>query len=58
MHPQLDSSDANDTNDTDDASNTQPRTDQQSWRERHALKLLGGVMAAMFAAVIIAQVAC
>ena len=29
-----------------------------SWRERHALKLLGGVMAAMFAAVIVAQVGC
>ena len=29
-----------------------------SWRERHALKILGAVMAAMFAAVIVAQVGC
>lgn len=29
-----------------------------SWRERHALKLLGGIMAVMFAAVIVAQVGC
>jgi hypothetical protein len=31
-----------------------PRT----WRERHALKLLGAIMATMFALVVIAQVAC
>jgi hypothetical protein len=29
-----------------------------TWRERHALKLLGAIMAAMFALVIIVQVAC
>ncbi len=29
-----------------------------SWRERHALKLMGVVMAVMFAAVIVAQVGC
>jgi len=29
-----------------------------SWRERHALKILGSIMAAMFAAVIVAQVGC
>lgn len=31
-----------------------PRT----WRERHALKVLGVIMASMFALVVIAQVAC
>lgn len=30
----------------------------RSWRERHALKILGAVMGAMFAAVIVAQVGC
>jgi hypothetical protein len=29
-----------------------------SWRERHALKIMGVVMVAMFAAVIVAQVGC
>jgi hypothetical protein len=29
-----------------------------TWRERHALKFLGVTMAAMFAAVIVAQVGC
>ena len=29
-----------------------------SWRERHALKIMGVVMGAMFAAVIVAQVGC
>ncbi len=29
-----------------------------SWRERHALKIMGVVMCAMFAAVIVAQVGC
>ena len=29
-----------------------------SWRERHALKIMGVVMAAMFAVVIVAQVGC
>jgi hypothetical protein len=29
-----------------------------SWRERHALKFLGIIMGAMFAAVIVAQVGC
>jgi surface antigen len=59
MHSQLDPSDpTNDASDTNDASNTPPRSDPQSWRERHALKVLGAVMAAMFATVIIAQVAC
>lgn len=58
MHPQLDNPGPKDTKDTNDASNTQPRMNRQSWRERHALKLLGAVMAAMFATVIIAQVAC
>jgi hypothetical protein len=56
MHSQLDPSDP--TNGANDASNTQPRSNPQSWRERHALKVLGAVMAAMFATVIIAQVAC
>lgn len=49
MRPQLDDSDTNDT---------QPRMREQTWRERHALKIMGAVMAAMFATVIIAQVAC
>ena len=42
----------------DDASTTRPPMRRQTWRERHALKLLGTVMVAMFATVIIAQVAC
>jgi hypothetical protein len=29
-----------------------------TWRERHALKLLGVILASMFALVVIAQVAC
>jgi hypothetical protein len=47
-----------DDSDTHDAGDTRPRIRPQAWRERHALKLLGGVMVAMFATVIIAQVAC
>lgn len=37
---------------------TERRMRPTTWRERHALKLLGVVMAAMFALVIIVQVAC
>jgi hypothetical protein len=44
--------------DPDDASDTRPRMHAQTWRERHALKVLGAVMVAMFATVIIAQVGC
>jgi hypothetical protein len=44
--------------DDSDTKPTQPRTRPQTWRERHALKIMGVVMAAMFATVIIAQVAC
>jgi hypothetical protein len=44
--------------DPDDASDTRPRMRPQGFRERHALKVLGAVMIAMFATVIIAQVAC
>jgi hypothetical protein len=29
-----------------------------TWRERHALKILGAIMGALFAGVIVAQVAC
>jgi hypothetical protein len=29
-----------------------------SWRERHALKIMGVIMGAMFATVIVAQVGC
>jgi len=57
MHSQLDNSDT-DGSETHDATDPRPRTRQQTWRERHALKLLGAVMAAMFATVIIAQVGC
>jgi hypothetical protein len=31
---------------------------RRTWHETHALKVLGAVMIAMFASVIIAQVAC
>jgi hypothetical protein len=41
-----------------DASDTTPRLRPQSFRDRHALKVMGVVMAAMFATVIIAQVGC
>jgi hypothetical protein len=54
----LDASDPPNTRDTDDASDTNPRMHPPTWRERHALKVLGAVMIAMFATVIIAQVAC
>jgi hypothetical protein len=47
-----------DSSETDDASDTRPRMRADSWRHRHALKVLGAVMVAMFATVIIAQVAC
>lgn len=49
----------NDDNNSDnepDLEMTQRRP--ATWRERHALKLLGVVMAAMFALVIIVQVGC
>jgi hypothetical protein len=46
------------TSHSDDTGETRPRLRPQTWRERHALKLLGAVMVAMFATVIIAQVAC
>ena len=41
-----------------DASDTQPRLRPETFRDRHALKVMGVVMAAMFATVIIAQVGC
>jgi hypothetical protein len=47
-----------DHTDTDTTSTTQPRMRPQTWRERHALTIMGIVMAAMFATVIVAQVAC
>jgi hypothetical protein len=55
MRPPIDNSDTHDTHDKHD---TQPPTREQTWRERHALKIMGAVMAAMFATVIIAQVGC
>jgi hypothetical protein len=39
-------------------SDAQPPLGGQSFRERHALKVMGVVMIAMFAAVIVAQVGC
>lgn len=33
-------------------------SEQQSWRERHALKIMGVVMGALFVVTIIAQVGC
>lgn len=44
-------------NDTD-SSESQHRPGPQSFGQRHALKIMGVIMAAMFATVIIAQVAC
>jgi hypothetical protein len=44
-------------NDTD-ASESQRHPRPQSFGQRHALKIMGVIMAAMFATVIIAQVAC
>ncbi|HET9621286.1 MAG TPA: hypothetical protein VFP84_07970 [Kofleriaceae bacterium] len=41
-----------------DAPEAAPPPRLPTWRERHALKLLGGVMAACFALVIVAQTAC
>ena len=55
MPSQLEDSDAHEPHDAHD---TPPRARPQTWRERHALELLGVVMVAMFATVIIAQVAC
>ncbi len=58
MPSQLEDSDRNDRNDTGDAGDSSPRTRPQTWRERHALKLLGVIMVAAMATVIVAQVAC
>ena len=41
-----------------DASDTNPRLRPETFRDRHALKVMGVVMAGMFATVIIAQVGC
>jgi hypothetical protein len=49
------------TRDTDtgtELETTGPRVRPTTWRERHALKVLGAIMASMFALVVIAQVAC
>ena len=37
---------------------TQVRPRPQGWRERHALKVLGAIMAGMFGLVIAVQVGC
>ena len=55
MRPKLDDSDTHASHATED---THPPPRGQTWRERHALKIMGVVMAAMFATVIIAQVSC
>ena len=47
-----------DAGDAGDASDTHPRLRPQTFRDRHALKVMGVVMGGMFAAVIIAQVGC
>jgi hypothetical protein len=47
-----------DASDASDASETHRRLPSQSFRARHALKLMGVVMVAMFATVIVAQVGC
>ena len=47
-----------DVGDAGDASTTNPRLRPQTFRDRHALKVIGVVMAGMFATVIIAQVGC
>lgn len=39
-------------------SNEDPPVPPTTFRERHALKVLGTIMVAMFALVIVAQVAC
>ena len=44
--------------DPGDASESGARIGPRTFRERHALKVMGGIMAAMFATVIIAQVGC
>lgn len=44
--------------DDTDPSESQRRPGPQSFGQRHALKIMGVIMAAMFATVIIAQVAC
>ena len=44
--------------DASDASDTNPRLRPQSFRDRHALKVMGVLMVGMFATVIIAQVGC
>ena len=50
--------DVNQPPDAAEASDTNPRLRGQSFRERHALKVMAVVMAAMFATVIVAQVGC
>ena len=49
------------TQDTDTDTDTETAGAHErpkTWRERHALKVLGAIMASMFALVVIAQVAC
>ena len=58
MSNRFEDSETANRSDTDDASETRSRMRPATWRERHALKVLGGVMVTMFATVIIAQVAC
>ena len=41
-----------------DSEDTLQRRRPQTWRERHALKVLGAIMVAMFALVIVVQVGC
>jgi hypothetical protein len=47
------------TQDTDTDTETSGTPERpKTWRERHALKVLGAFLASMFALVVIAQVAC
>lgn len=49
-----DDSEASDDSDTREIERREP----SSFSHRHGLKVLGGILAAMFATVIVAQVAC
>ena len=44
--------------DVSDTSETQPRLRAPAFRERHALKVMGGIMVVMFTLVLVAQVGC
>ena len=59
MHLQTEDTDSDRTDSDDfDAADTQTRIQPQTFRERHALKILGALMGLSLGTVMFAQVAC